>query len=67
MVNLLWSVEARRSTVFWGFLTSGLPAHLLKIPELLPNKRLKLTAPALQGRIAFVITLTVRRSLGAVR
>jgi hypothetical protein len=33
----------------------------------LPNKRLKLTAPAFQGRIAFVIIHVVRRSLGAVR
>jgi hypothetical protein len=29
--------------------------------------RLKLTAPSSQGRIAFVATLSVRRSLDAVR
>ena len=33
----------------------------------LPNKRLKLAAPFSQGRIAFVITRVVRRSLGAIR
>jgi len=32
-----------------------------------PNMRLKLAAPSSQGRIAFVTTLSVRRSLGAVR
>jgi len=29
--------------------------------------RLKLAAPSLEGRIAFVSTASVRRSLGAVR
>ena len=33
----------------------------------LSNKRLKLAAPRVQGRIAVVITRVVRRSLGAVR
>jgi hypothetical protein len=32
-----------------------------------PNTRLKLAAPALEGRIAFVILITRRRSLGAFR
>jgi len=35
--------------------------------ERLPNKRLKLTAPGVYGRIAFVIILDRRRSLGASR
>jgi hypothetical protein len=33
----------------------------------LPNTRLKLTAPVLEGRIAFVIRIVRRRSLGAFR
>ncbi len=33
----------------------------------LPNKRLKLAAPAVQGRIAVVNAQPVRRSLGAIR
>ncbi len=32
-----------------------------------PNKRLKLAAPAVYGRIAFVYVLVRRRSLGAFR
>ena len=32
-----------------------------------PNKRLKLTAPFLEGRIAFVNATVRRRSLGAFR
>ena len=32
-----------------------------------PNKRLKLTAPVVYGKIAFVIILAWRRSLGAIR
>ncbi len=32
-----------------------------------PNKRLKLTAPVIWGRIAFVKVKTWRRSLGAPR
>ena len=35
--------------------------------RLLPNMRLKLTAPFSRGRIVFVTTVRVRRSLGAVR
>ena len=35
-------------------------------PEL-PNKRLKLAAPALKGIIAFVITQLARHSLSAIR
>ncbi len=31
------------------------------------NMRLKLTAPSCRGRIAFVTTVRMRRSLGAVR
>ncbi len=34
---------------------------------MLPNKRLKLSAPVIWGRIAFVKTKTRRRSLGAIR
>ena len=41
------------------------PARALDCPP--SNKRLKLAAPRLQGRIAFVITQVVRRSLGAIR
>ena len=33
----------------------------------LPNMRLKLTAPVIWGRIAFVEVKTRRRSLGAIR
>jgi hypothetical protein len=33
----------------------------------LPNKRLKLTAPVLYGRIAFVSVKAWRRSLSAIR
>jgi len=33
----------------------------------LPHKRVKVAAPDLQGRIAFVTTRSVRRSLGAGR
>ena len=33
----------------------------------LPNMRLKLTAPVLGGRIAFVKSEARRRSLGAIR
>jgi hypothetical protein len=33
----------------------------------LPNMRLKLAAPVLEGRIAFVILTARRRSLGASR
>ncbi len=36
-------------------------------PNALPNMRLKLTAPVLDGRIAFVTLLGWRRSLGAPR
>jgi hypothetical protein len=32
-----------------------------------PNKRLKLPAPVIYGRIAFVNVLARRRSLGAIR
>jgi len=32
-----------------------------------PNKRMKLPAPGVCGRIAFVMILTRRRSLGAPR
>ncbi len=32
-----------------------------------PNMRLKLTAPVLEGKIAFVTRTVWRRSLGAVR
>jgi len=32
-----------------------------------PNKRLKLTAPDIYGKIAFVIILAWRRSLSALR
>ena len=35
--------------------------------RVLPNTRLKLTAPVLEGRIAFVIRTARRRSLGAFR
>ncbi len=37
------------------------------IVRALPNKRLKLTAPGVYGRIAFVSLLVWRRSLGAPR
>jgi len=33
----------------------------------LPNKRLKLTAPVVYGKIAFVNISVGRRSLGAIR
>ena len=33
----------------------------------LPNMRLKLTAPVVCGRLAFVNVLVWRRSLGAIR
>ena len=33
----------------------------------LPNMRLKLTAPVLEGKIAFVNRTVWRRSLGAIR
>ncbi len=35
--------------------------------QLAPNKRLKLTAPVIRGRIPFVIIPVRRRSLGAPR
>ena len=35
--------------------------------SVLPNMRLKLTAPVLKGRIAFVHHAVWRRSLGAIR
>ncbi len=37
------------------------------VHELAPNKRPNLTAPVVCGRIAFVILLAWRRSLGAPR
>jgi hypothetical protein len=40
---------------------------MTNLDEPLPNMRLKLRAPFSQGRIAFVTTMSVRRSLGAVR
>jgi hypothetical protein len=40
---------------------------VLRTPEQPPNMRLKLTAPVLEGRIAFVEMKTRRRSLGASR
>ncbi len=46
---------------------SGLDrAHFL-VDVLLPNKRLKLAAPVVYGRIVFVNVKAWRRSLGASR
>jgi len=46
--------------------SSGVVLHLL-YECTLPNMRLKLTAPVLEGAIAFVNVLVWRRSLGAIR
>lgn len=63
-----WTREGRQvlvaETTFVKQAAETKAVRLLMPP---PDKRVKLAAPALQGRIAFVTTQTVRRSLRASR
>src|SRR2546425_6823061 len=63
----LWcSRSIVRSHASWSSDSAEAPPHINRVFQL-PNTRLKLSAPVVYGRIAFVNLSAWRRSLGAPR